>query len=101
MIKKRPVVIFGCGIRGERFMVFCNQNCIRVNSYCDNNTALQGKEKFGYRIISPIELKNTICEKNEVVVLTMQEGAESVFRQLVNMGIGEDRIIDRIPFAII
>ncbi len=47
------------------------------------------------------KLFNTICEKNAVVVLTMQEGAESVFRQLVNMGIGEDRIIDRIPFAII
>ncbi len=101
MIKKRPVVIFGCGIRGERLMVFCNQNCIRVNAYCDNNTALQGQEKFGYRIISPIELKNNICEKNEVVVLSMKEGAEGVFRQLVNMGIGEDRIIDRIPSGII
>ena len=101
MIKKRPVVIFGCGIRGERFMVFCNQNGIRVNAYCDNNIALQGQEKFGYRIISPIELKNTICEKNEVVVLTMKEGAEGVVRQLIYMGIGEDRIIDRIPSGII
>ena len=63
-------------------MVFCNQNGIRVNAYCDNNIALQGQEKFGYRIISPIELKNTICEKNEVVVLTMKEGAEGVVRQL-------------------
>ena len=40
-------------------------------------------------------------KKNEVVVLTMKEGAEGVVRQLIYMGIGEDRIIDRIPSGII
>lgn len=101
MIKKRPVVIFGCGIRGERLMFYCDSSHIQIHGFCDNNPAFYGKEKFGFSVISPLDLKNEIEYKNEIVLLSMKNGREEVYRQLVSIGIKADRIIDTIPEGIL
>jgi len=99
--KNRPVMIFGCGMRGERLMLFCNKNHIDMHAFCDNNIALQGGKKFEFPIISPEELRKSINDKNEMVIVSMKKGADQVHAQLVHMGIEEDRIISDIPEGIL
>lgn len=96
-IQNRPVIIFGCGKRGERLMFFCDRNHICMEGFCDNNSELYGKERFGFPVISPMDLKNKISDKNYVVLLSMRNGAEAVYRQLTAMGIKEDRILNQLP----
>lgn len=93
MTKECPVVIFGCGMRGEKLMLLCDKYGIHIEAFCDNNAALHGGEKFGFRVISPEMLKNEIYDKNEMVLLSMKEGREQVRQQLIDLGIGADRII--------
>ena len=95
LIKGEPVVIFGCGIRGERLMLFCDRHKIRISSFCDNNTALYGEKKFGFPIISPYDIKE------EIILLSMKNGWEQVRNQLLEMGIKSDRIIEQIPEGIL
>lgn len=95
LIKEQPVIIFGCGIRGERLMLFCDRHKIRISSFCDNNTALHGEKKFGFPIISPKDLKE------EMILLSMKNGREQVRSQLMEMGIKSGRIIDQIPEGIL
>ncbi|MCI8659514.1 MAG: glycosyltransferase [Lachnospiraceae bacterium] len=92
-IKNRPVMIFGCGIRGERLMFYCDSNHIKIHSFCDNNLALFGKEKCGFPILSPSDLKNEADSKDGVILLSMKIGQEEVYRQLIATGIEDDRII--------
>lgn len=101
MTDNRAVIIFGCGKRGERLMLFCDRNHINVDSFCDNNAALRDEKKFGFNIISPKALKDKIYKKNEIILLSMKEGREQVQEQLINLGIGTDRIIDKIPEGIL
>lgn len=100
-IKNRRIVIFGCGIRGERLMLFCESRHKNIGSFCDNNAAFQGKKKFGIPIISPSGLKSETFDKHAVVVLSMKNGTDEVHGQLVEMGIEPDRIIDKIPEEIL
>lgn len=97
----RPVIIFGCGARGERLLQFCDRNNIRIQSFCDNNAKLHGKERFGYPVISPVYLKNIINEKNGLILLSMKNGCGEVNRQLQEMGIKSDRIVQSIPVEIL
>ena len=78
-------------------MFFCDRNHICMEGFCDNNSELYGKERFGFPVISPIDLKNKISDKNYVVLLSMRNGAEAVYRQLTAMGIKEDRILNQLP----
>ena len=99
--RNRPLIIFGCGVRGEKLMLFCNRNHIDMKAFCDNNVAIQGKKKFGFPIISPNNLKSEIYNKNVMVILSMKKGAEQVHGQLVNLGIEAHKIVNEIPEGII
>lgn len=99
--RNRPLIIFGCGVRGEKLMLFCNRNHIDMKAFCDNNVAIQGKKKFGFPIISPNDLKSEIYNKNVMVILSMKKGAEQVHGQLVNLGIEAHKIVNEIPEGII
>jgi glycosyltransferase involved in cell wall biosynthesis len=101
MINNRPVVIFGCGVRGERLMRLCDNNHICIHSFCDNNRIFSGKKKFGFPILSPIDIKDNIEDRNEVILLSMKNDRANVCRQLTSMGIESDRIIDSIPEEIL
>jgi len=99
--RNRPLIIFGCGVRGEKLMLFCNRNHIDMKAFCDNNVAIQGKKKFGFPIISPNDLKSEIYNKNVMVIISMKKGAEQVHGQLVNLGIEAHKIVNEIPEGII
>lgn len=101
IVADRPVIIFGCGVRGGRLLWFCDRNNIRVLSFCDNNEKLHGGEKFGYPVISPAELKNLTDKKNGLILLSMKNGHEEVSRQLQTIGIESDRIVQSIPGEIL
>lgn len=101
LIGERPVVIFGCGRRGERLMFFCDSHHVVIDSFGDNNASLYAEKKFGFRVISPEALSDEICVKNGVVLLSMKEGREGVREQLVNLGIEAERIISEIPEGIL
>ncbi len=99
--KKRPVIIFGCGRRGEKLMLFCDNHHIPVDSFCDNDVALHGKKKMGFRIISPKDLKEELNKMNGMVIVSMKEGNELVREQLINLKIDTDRIVNEIPEGIL
>lgn len=101
LIKDRSVVIFGCGIRGERLMCFCDKHKIKIHGFCDNNIILQGETKFGYPIFSPFNVKDQLKENNLIFLLTMKAGFDQVFRQLMELGVESDRIIEKIPEGIL
>lgn len=100
MTGSRPVIIFGCGRRGERLMLFCDRNHFCMDSFCDNDPLLHGKKKFGFPVIAPEELKCRVHEKDGVILLSMKKGTNEVRSQLIGLGIGPDRIIDKIPEVI-
>lgn len=96
-IGHRPVVIFGCGMRGEWMMYFCTVNQIDILSFCDNNPVLHGEKKFGFPVLAPEDLKETVNRIHGVILLSMKYGREEVYVQLIEMGIEPDRIINGIP----
>lgn len=96
-VENRSIVIFGCGIRGERLMFLCDNNRVDIRGFCDNNTSLQGRRKFGFPVISPKDLEQEMNDKNRVILLSMKNGQEQVCEQLKEMGIETDRIISNIP----
>ncbi len=100
MTNKCPVVIFGCGIRGERLMLFCDRNQVKILGFSDNNRVLQGRKKFGFPVIPPEELADMAEKRNLAVVLSMKEGAAQVRGQLVKLGMKAEQVIDRLPAGI-
>lgn len=93
----RSVIIFGCGIRGERMMWLCDKSRIDIRGFCDNNPDLHGTKKFGFSVISPEDLKKEMRDKNRVILLSMKNGQEQVCEQLREMGIEAERMIGDIP----
>ena len=96
-IGDQSVIIFGCGIHGERLMLLCDDHYIDIHGFCDNNADLHSKQKFGFPVISPEDLKREMRDRNSVIVLYMRNGQEQVRVQLWEMGIETDRIISDIP----
>lgn len=94
--ENRSIIIFGCGIRGERLMLLCDNNRMDIRGFCDNNPDLQGRRKFGFPVISPKDLEKEMKDKNRVILLSMKNGQEQVCEQLKEMGIEADRIISNI-----
>lgn len=90
----RPVVIFGCGVRGERLMLFCDRNNIPISGFSDNNALLQGTKRFGFPVMPPVELGRRLEETDGVVLLSMRAGAGEVRRQLEQSGIASWRVLD-------
>jgi len=48
-------------------------------------------------VLTPAELIGGVYGNQAVVILSMKNGASQVYRQLLDMGIEEDRVIDWIP----
>lgn len=82
-------------------MLFCDNHHIPVDSFCDNDVALHGKKKMGFRIISPKDLKEELNKMNGMVIVSMKEGNELVREQLINLKIDTDRIVNEIPEGIL
>ncbi len=95
LIDGKDAIIFGCGVRGERLLLFCEQHKIRIRAFCDNNTTLHGQKKYGFLVISPADLKG------EMILLSMKNGWEQVYNQLLGMGISPDKVIEKIPEGIL
>lgn len=91
-----PVVIFGCGARGEKLMLFLERNQVKIEAFCDNKEELDGGKKYGFPVISPSKLKNGKIDSS-MIILSMKHGVEQAYSQLADMGIEPGRVISRIP----
>lgn len=90
----RPAVIFGCGMRGERLMLFCDRNHIPIIGFSDNRQELHGGRRFGFPVMPPTSLKEVLAREEGVVLLAMREGAGEVLGQLEGLGIPKERVFD-------
>ena len=93
-IAKRPVVIFGCGVRGNRFMMFCNQYNIPIRAFCDNN--LSALKHYSYDVVSPNQLAKMTKKENLVIVISVLNGKENIYEQIKKLEISADTI-EEIP----
>ncbi len=95
-IAKRPVIIFGCGIRGGMFMMFCHKYNIPIRAFCDNNQQLYNSKRYSYDIISPKYLAEITKKENLVIVISVLKEKESIYKQIKELKISAD-IIEEIP----
>lgn len=100
-INNRQVIIFGCGIRGKRLLLFLDKNQKNIYSFCDNNITLQGRRELGFPIISPNDIKDELNIINGVILLSTKYGREEIYEQLSSMGVKSSQIVSDIPDEIL
>lgn len=88
---RKKIILFGAGRDGKAaFISFGSENIL---CFCDNNSALWGKELFGKKVIAPGELKN--YEKDGIIVLSAEDRiCDEMKRQLL-----EELRIDRFLYC--
>ena len=62
--KNKPIVLYGSGVVGEICLFAFKQHKIKVDFFCDSNTAKSGDTFEGLKILSPAELKNLDKDTN-------------------------------------
>lgn len=94
LIKKigtSQIVIFGCGYYGGRSILFFDKHHISIAAFCDNNPGLWERQFHGYDIYRPIELTTRYSDIK--IMISSPKYEKAIRRQLVDMGISEDRIL--------
>jgi len=91
LIKPHKIVILGCGNFGEKCLLFCDRNQIDIVAFSDNNSSLWETEFYGYIVYMPEALKENY--KDAKIVISSKKYEESIKRQLIDMGIGNERIV--------
>ena len=84
------IIIFGCGDIGIKAKELLEQQGSEVIAFTDNNTEKWGKICAGIKIISPMEIKG---QAFDIVAIGNYKAAETIHKQLRNMGIAEKQII--------
>lgn len=88
----RDIIIFGAGKYGKFFHALSENKCPRkVVAYCDNNEKLVGTSLQGVKIIAPSKAAEIYPEA--AFVISVYREAENVYKQLVGLGIGTERIV--------
>ena len=95
LCKDRPVVIFGCGRRGERLMLVCEEGNISIQAFLDNSPALQGRTWYGFDVYAPAYSGATKGES--LILLSMKKGCDQARSQLLEAGVSRERIISTLP----
>lgn len=88
--KECDIYIWGAGLYGELLGRYFNENGVSWNGYFDNymykaRSELNGKRIQGSEAMTP--------DENSIFVLSMRNDPESVVRQLLSLGISEQRMI--------
>lgn len=90
----RPVVIFGCGRRGEKLMLACEDSGIPITGFCDNNPMFAGGKWNGFAVHHPTAPETT--EGESLILLSMKNGRDQARSQLLEAGVREERIAARL-----
>ncbi len=95
MYSDKKVILFGAGINGRIFYEFLKHCGYNADSFCDNDKAKHGMSYCGLPVISPDELINQYTEV--YVIITIQNHAQEVMQQLIEMGVPAGNIMDGCP----
>lgn len=83
---KDKIIIFGSGQVGRDALVFLGDD--NVICFCDNNLDLAGTEKYGKKVISFAELKETYSEAI-IIIAVAGSGADAIAEQCEENGISD------------
>jgi len=84
------IVIFGAAKLGHRFLTFLNN--IKITAFCDRDEEKQKELYYGYKVISPQELKEKYNNAIIVIAVWGKETIADIKNNLLNMGFGEHQI---------
>lgn len=91
VVKHRSVIIFGCGTVGKFLHALLESKFSgTVMAYCDNNSDLWNSRIQGVPVLSPE--KTLCCYRDALYVVTGIKSAESMKRQLLEMGVFDSNI---------
>lgn len=86
-IKTRSVIIFGCGIGGQRALsTLMDNEC--VVAFCDNDPAKQGSSYQNYHVIAPNEIESMDYD----LILIASQHYTAIQNQLIDLGINPTKI---------
>lgn len=92
-IGNTPIIIWGAGVRGHSALAFMLSNDITVRGFVDNNSKLW-KSKIGkYTVYSFDEILREIKSDRLFVGIANKYHQQEIKAQIIEAGIGEDRII--------
>ncbi len=90
------IVIFGAGKYGTFFHALSeNRYPGKVAAYCDNGTNLQGKTLQGVTVYEPAQAVERF--HGAVFVVTMVRDKENARKQLLQLGVPDERIVEFVP----
>lgn len=81
VLKNKQIIVFGTGSVAIKAIDILKQNNFDVEAFCDNNKELWGKEKEGYKIISPNEIKQ--FDKDNLVIIIASSYYMEIYEQLM------------------
>lgn len=90
-IDNRSICVFGCGAMGEKAYIYLTDNNCRIESFCDNDSSLWNKTKYGERIVSPESLRS--LKEDTVILIANKRHNEEIRNQLLEYGIDNNRIL--------
>ncbi len=85
------IIIYGCGLYGIHTKIALEACGINTDYFCDSNDDLQGKTKYGLKIISPKELVN--MHKESMVIIATKNHQKEMCQNLLNLGFSRRNIV--------
>ncbi|SDA49294.1 hypothetical protein SAMN02910275_00822 [Butyrivibrio sp. INlla18] len=86
------LIIFGAGKSGIAAYFYIVRNSLpKVIAVCDNNTEKWGNAFYSTVVANPKEIIEK--EKDAGIVIASKKYEDQIYRQLIDMGISEERII--------
>jgi len=89
---REDVVVYGAGHLGYIFAILCDK--INIAAFCDSDTGRHGSTHFGYKVLSPNELKEEHEDSVVVIATTKNSYIADILEKLLELGFDKDRIID-------
>lgn len=93
-LKEKKVIIFGTGIRGERYVQAVSNKDIEIIGLSDNNANLWGQSCCGIIILSPDEAVNKYSITDDIrFLIASKYYGEEIKNQLIIKGVKEADIV--------
>jgi len=88
--KDKDLILFGCGRWGGFYLDLINSYRIgKPVAFCDNNQEVVGKT---FKQLPVVSVEDAVRNENAVFVITSHDYRASMKKQLLDMGIAEERI---------
>lgn len=81
------VTVFGAGFAGGQICSALRRHHIKIDNIADNNEELWGNIRGDIEVISPASI-----DRNNLVIIGVNSCVKEIFKQLISLGIGQERI---------